>query len=181
MQWNAEILGATFSQFSWMHIKSQDGSINSESSTVPLLTKDPPRPLLPDTPSLVFITSLVFPILEFRIMEPQSIYFVCPASSSQHYLWNSSILLHVSVVHLFWQAEEYFISLSILLLRTLGYFWILCIKPLWKFSKYFCEYSFFPHFLNTHLEVELLGHRINEYFSHILYEKHYVKVTEHYE
>lgn len=46
-------------------------------------------------------------------------------------------------------------------------------------TRYFYEYSFFPpYFLNKHLQEELLGHRINEYFSHIFYEKHYVKVTE---
>lgn len=42
----------------------------------------------------------------------------------------------------------------------------------------FVNIVFSPQFLNTHLWVELLGHKINEYFPHILYGKHYVKVTE---
>lgn len=114
MQWNAEILSATFSQFSWMHIKSQDGSINSESSIVPLLTKDPPHPLLLETPGLIFITSLVFPILEFHIMESQSIYFVCPASFSQHYLWNFHTVARVSstLVLTSWGVFHFFIHSS---------------------------------------------------------------------
>lgn len=113
MQWNPEILSATSSQFWWMLVMNASHLMNSSHRMVQSTQKVPLclfshkilLTLCPRKPSIWFYHRFNFAYSRISYHGITKYILVCPASFPQH-LWNSSIPLHVSVAHLFWQLSS---------------------------------------------------------------------------